>query len=255
MSSGPIATEPGSASLQHPDYWWYRARARLLHAALGDFLGTPRRTLDVGSADGPSVDWMSGGHRHVTVDVLPHGLVPGVGVCASALALPFPDDVFDVVSAFDVLEHCEPEALAMRELSRVLAPGGRLLLSVPAYQWAWTDHDVSAGHYRRYTRRRLLRAVRDAGLQPRRVTHAFASVFPFFVAERLLRRLRRGRGSPEQRLPRVPPSLDRLLMTLCHLDETVLRRYNVPFGSSVLVAAVKGGQMSAQPPGNTGSTT
>ena len=255
MSPHPIATEPGSASLQHPDYWWYRARARLLHAALGAFLGTPRRTLDVGSADGPSVDWMGSGHRHVTVDVLPHGLVAGVGVCASALALPFPDDVFDVVSAFDVLEHCEPEALAMRELARVLAPGGRLLLSVPAYQWAWTDHDVTAGHHRRYTRRQLLRAVRGAGLQPLRVTHAFAAVFPLFVAQRLLGRLRRGRGIPEQRLPPVSPSLDRVLMTLCHLDETVLRRYNVPFGSSVLVAAVKGGQMSGQPPGTIGDTT
>ena len=65
-----------------------------------------------------------------------------------------PTRSFEVVSAFDVLEHCEPEAVALRELRRVLEPGGRLLLSVPAYQWAWSDHDVANGHHRRYTRAR-----------------------------------------------------------------------------------------------------
>lgn len=237
----PPDVMPGSASLRQPDYWWYRARARLLRAALGRFLGTPERVLDVGSADGPSVGWMRGDHQHVTVDVLPHGLVPGEGVCASVLALPFPDGAFDVVSAFDVLEHCEPEAAAMRELTRVLAPGGRLLMSVPAYGWAWTDHDVRAGHHRRYTRGRLLRTVRTAGLRPRRVTYAFSAVFPFFVAERLLRRVSRARGAAPRPLTPVPPALDRLLMRLCGVDERVLAGRDLPFGSSVLVAAAKDG--------------
>jgi len=152
----------GSASIEQPDYWWYRARAELLRAALGDHLGTPDRLLDVGSADGPSVTWMDGAEQHVSVDLDPRGLVPGHGVRASALDLPFPDATFEVVAAFDVIEHCEPEARAVAELARVLRPGGRLLLSVPAYQWAWTDHDVRAGHHRRYTRPRLLAAVEAA---------------------------------------------------------------------------------------------
>ena len=86
------------------------------------------------------------------LDIDPRGLEPG-GVCGSALALPFGDATFDVVCAFDVVEHCEPEALALAELARVLKPGGRLLISVPAYQWAWTEFDEENGHHRRYTRR------------------------------------------------------------------------------------------------------
>ncbi|HEX5861657.1 MAG TPA: class I SAM-dependent methyltransferase, partial [Nocardioides sp.] len=156
-------SQPGSSSIGQPDYWWYRARTELLRAALGDHLGQPRRLLDVGSADGPSVKWMQGDHQRVAIDLDPRGLAPGDGVCASALALPFRDGSFDVVGAFDVVEHCDPEDRALAELARVLVPGGRLLLSVPAYQWAWTDHDVRAGHYRRYTRPRLLAAVQDAG--------------------------------------------------------------------------------------------
>ena len=105
-------------------------------------------------------------------------------MCTSALALPFRDGSFDLVGAFDVVEHCEPEAQALGELARVLEPGGRLLLSVPAYQWAWSDHDVRAGHYRRYTRPRLLAAVRAAGFEVDRCTYGFAGVFPMFAAER-----------------------------------------------------------------------
>lgn len=229
---------PGSGSLEQPDYWWYRARAQLLQSALGDYLGQPERVLDVGSADGPSVGWMRGAHQRVAIDVDPRGLQAGGGVCASALALPFPDGTFDVVGAFDVLEHCEPEKQAIDELARVLAPDGRLLISVPAYQWAWSDHDVAAGHYRRYTERRLVEVVRGAGLVVLRSTHAFGAVFPFFAAERLLRRVRSRPAEPRQ-LPPVPPTMDRLLMSLSQLERRMLLNHDIPFGSSVLLAAAR----------------
>jgi len=232
-----IRSQPGSSSIQQPDYWWYRARTQLLQAALGDFLGQPRRLLDVGSADGPSVQWMQGDHQRVAIDVDPRGLAPGEGVCASALALPFRDGSFDVVGAFDVVEHCEPEDLALAELARVLAPGGRLLLSVPAYQWAWTDHDVQAGHYRRYTRPRLVAAVEGAGLVVRRCTHGFAGVFPMFAAERVVRRLRR--PTPGDGLPQVSTTLDSLFMKLSRAETRLLRRRDLPFGSSIFLSAEK----------------
>ncbi len=232
-------THTGSASLQQPDYWWYRARSDLLQVALGPFLGDPEQVLDVGSADGPSVGWMRGRGLRVAVDVDPRGLSAHGGVCGSALALPFAAETFEVVGAFDVVEHCEPEALAMAELARVLMPGGRLLMSVPAYQWAWSDHDVRAGHYRRYTRPRVLAAVEEAGLEVRRATYAFSAVFPFFVAERVVRRMRGRMRRPASGLTPVPGALDRVLMALAGLDGRVLRRFDLPFGSSVFVAAVK----------------
>ncbi|HZJ05924.1 MAG TPA: class I SAM-dependent methyltransferase [Nocardioidaceae bacterium] len=233
-------TQPGSSSLTQPDYWWYRARTDLLKVALESFMGDPVRTLDVGSADGPSVGWMRGSSRRVNLDLNPGGLTPGEGVCGSAMALPFADEVFDVVAAFDVVEHCEQESVAMDELARVLAPGGRMLLSVPAYQWAWTDHDIRAGHFRRYTRRRLVTLVEGAGLSVERATYAFSAVFPFFVAERVLRRLKRRAGRPpDPALAPVTPRVDWLLMALSRLDHRILRDRDLPFGSSVFLAALK----------------
>lgn len=245
--AGPTPATPhgGSPSIEQPDYWWYVARADLLRTVLGPFVGTPERLLDVGSADGPSVGWVSAPQK-VSLDLDPRGLLPPSGVCGSLLALPFADASFEVVTAFDVLEHCEPESVALRELHRVLEPGGRLLLSVPAYQWAWSDHDVANGHHRRYTRVRVVAAVEEAGFEVRRATYGFGGVFPLFVAERVVRgvrhRLRPSRTDAPADVVDVPPvgpTAERVLLGLCRLDDRLLRRRDLPFGSSVFLAAVR----------------
>ena len=221
-------TQPArSASITQPDYWWYRARADLLHTVLNSFVQEPRLVLDVD----------------------PSGLGTG-GVCGSAMALPFADATFDVVAAFDVVEHCEPETSVLDELCRVLVPAGRLFISVPAYQWAWTRFDELSGHHRRYTRPRIVHAVEAAGLRVERSTYAFMSVFPFFALDRLRSRLRqaitrdsRSQGeSAEPTLPELSPATERVLMGLSRIDRGLLGRVNLPFGSSVIVVATKATQ-------------
>lgn len=221
----------GSGSLDNPTYWWYVARARLLQTVLGSYVPAGARVLDVGSADGPSVAWL--GDR-VALDIDPRGLRPG-GVCGAVETLPFPDDRFDVASAFDVVEHCQDEALALSELRRVVKPGGVVLLAVPAYQWMWSAFDVRAGHYRRYTRPRLRRAVEAVDLKVERATYVFASTLPFFLAARLLTKLK-GTGDRVRPLPSI---VERLLLAGAKLDEAMLHRWNLPAGSSVVLIARK----------------
>lgn len=233
----------GSASIVIPDYWWYVARADLLEAALRPHVEGAGLALDLGSADGPSAAWFrEAARRTVSLDIDPRGLGAG-GVCGSALSLPFEDGAFDAVSAFDVIEHCEPEATALAEVHRVLRPGGRFVMSVPAYAWAWTDFDVANGHHRRYTTGRAVAAVERAGFTVQRATYGFATVFPMFVAERLARKISRRRvGGPADivSLPRLPRPLNRMLLGLSRVDEAVLARRDLPFGSSVFLAATAG---------------
>jgi SAM-dependent methyltransferase len=217
----------------------------MLRTALERYVGNPRRLLDVGSADGPSVGWLTAAQK-VSLDLDPRGLDAPTGICGSVLALPFADAAFEVVGAFDVIEHCEPEATALAELRRVLEPGGRLLMSVPAYQWAWSDHDVANGHYRRYTRPRAVSAVTAAGFEVVRATYGFAGVFPAFAAERAVRglqqrfgRSRRTEAADVVDLPPVGPAVERALVALCGIDRRALEHGDLPFGSSVFLAAVK----------------
>ena len=234
----------GSPSIEVPDYWWYVARADLLETALRSHVQGSGLTLDLGSADGPSASWLRDAvSRTVALDIDPRGLGSD-GVCGSALALPFADETFEVVSAFDVIEHCDPESQALAEVRRVLKPRGRFVMSVPAYTWAWSDFDVANGHHRRYTRQRARSAVEAAGFSVQRVTHGFASVFPMFVAERAARKLRgrRAQGAVDiVEVPTVPKPLNDALLALSRFDRHILSRADLPFGSSIFLAATRVG--------------
>ncbi len=80
----------------------------------------------------------------------------GRGTCGNVTALPFADQSFDLVAAFDIIEHVEDDATAFAELARVCRPGGVLLLSVPLHPQAWTGFDEIVGHCRRYVPAELL---------------------------------------------------------------------------------------------------
>ena len=239
---GPAHGHGGSPSIEVPDYWWYVARADLLETALRSHVQGAGLTLDLGSADGPSASWLRDAvARTVSLDIDPRGLGSD-GVCGSALALPFADETFEAVSAFDVIEHCDPESQALAEVRRVLKPGGRLVMSVPAYTWAWSDFDVANGHHRRYTRARARIAVEAAGFSVQRVTHGFASVFPMFAAERVARKVRRkgAQGAVDVvEVPSVPKPLNDALLAMSRLDRHILSRADLPFGSSVFLAATR----------------
>lgn len=231
-----LSAQPQSPSVAQPDYWWYRARSGLLRTVMEPHLGDPDRVLDVGSADGPSVSWMRERGQRIAVDLDITALSPG-DVCASAMELPFADATFDVVAAFDVLEHCDDEGMAVAEFARVLRPGGRLLIAVPAYQWAWTQFDTDIGHHRRYTRRRLTCVLEAYGLQVHRASYMFAGTLPIFTAQRMLKMVQKSKPAPDTSLPDVSATAEKLLMGLCRVDQRLLRRRNLPFGSSVVAVA------------------
>ena len=139
-------------------------------------------------------------HPHVSLDLFPDGLRPARALAGRRWRCPSRDEAFDVVARLRRRRALRATTRSRSPSStRVLRPGGRMLLSVPAYHWAWSDHDVRAGHHRRYTRPRLVRPGRGAGLTVERPTYAFGSVFPFFLAERLAAGSGPGRPSGDSR--------------------------------------------------------
>jgi SAM-dependent methyltransferase len=177
-------------------HWWYRGRRTVLERVIADLrLPARARILDAGCGSGRNM-----------VDLARHGTVTGIelsetSVClararnsgevveGSVLEMPFPADSFDLAASLDVIEHLEDDLLALRELRRTVAPGGALLVTVPAYQWLWSGHDEINHHHRRYTRRSLQHVAEQAGWELVRTSYFNSLLLPVAIALRLLERL------------------------------------------------------------------
>ena len=149
--------------------------------------------------------------------------------------LPFGDAAFELAVALDVLEHVADDEAALCELARVVAPGGRLLVTVPQYASLWGEHDVLAHHHRRYTRALLLGRAARAGFEAERVTAFNTVLLPAIAAARLAQRARR-RAQPASDLGRTPPgAVNGALERVLRAEAAVIRRgRDLPAGVSLL---------------------
>lgn len=226
-------------------HWWYRARRALVTQMLAGELPPAARVIDVGCGTGDNLaalDAAAGGPV-VGVELSPYAIrhaprspqgAVRVGV-ARAEHLPFPDACADLVTSMDVIEHLDDDA-ALADYHRVLRPGGKLLLTVPAYQWLWSDHDVWAAHRRRYSRRSLVGAVERAGFRPRRVTYFNSFLVPPAAVLRRTPARHLVKGEQDE-VGAASPTVDRVMTGLATLERRWARHRSVPFGLSIACLA------------------
>ena len=227
------------------EHWWFSAKRALVVQALSCGDGPRGLAVDVGCGTGAVLDDLVAlGHPQVLgTDLDPHALrltarrLPeGAGVArAVAEALPLPTGAVDVLTSLDVVEHLVDDVLALREYARVLRPGGRLLLAVPAYAWAWSEHDVALGHQRRYGRARLEEVVTAAGFVDVQVRwfHSWLVPLAFGLRRTPLRRLVAGR--PVESVSMGGARQNAVGHALAGLD----RRTPLPFGLSLFLTATR----------------
>jgi SAM-dependent methyltransferase len=176
-------------------HWWFRSRRRVVQALLERAgLGPSPRILDAGCGTGRNlVEYAALGEVEgvdFSAEAVEFCRLRGLaGVRQAALEqLPYESDRFDLIVATDVVEHLDDDRLALAELGRVAAPGGRLVLTVPAYTWLWSRHDESLHHKRRYTAGRMRAQLVAAGWQPLFSTYFFTALLPGVAAVRAFRR-------------------------------------------------------------------
>lgn len=149
-------------------HWWYRERRAILRRSTRTLV--PGRALDIGSAGGGNTRVLrDAGWSTVAVEYDDVGASIALSreltvVRADGCVLPFPDGLFDLVVAFDVLEHIVDDRRAASEIHRVLRPGGIALIAVPSGMDLWSAHDEAVGHVRRYERDELRSLVEGSGL-------------------------------------------------------------------------------------------
>lgn len=222
------------------DHWWFVGK-RLILRALLDGQPVGARLLDLGCGTGGILrDWTDRG-ACVGMDGSPLAL----RICKrrgfSVLArgdlerLPFRDGAFDTIVLMDVLEHLDDDRGLLRGAARLCAPGGRVVVSVPAFQLLWSRHDETFGHRRRYRARQLEAIFDAAGLERERTTYTNFLVFPVALVWRVLSRvLRLGRSGPGHDFWPVPGWLNALLVRAYRLEAWWLARADLPVGVSVV---------------------
>jgi len=230
-------------------YWWFVARREAALRFAEDFRPPrrPLRILDAGCGTGALLERLQNRPevevygRDCSGEALPYTRQRGHGrlVQGDLTCLPFPDGTFDLITALDVVEHIREDEGALREVNRVLRPGGVLLVSVPAFHFLWGPHDTALRHVRRYTAREVAALMRRSGFQVSKLTYLLALLFPAFVAQRLLTKLRPNTENPQAQLVRVSKTLNRFLILLQGAELAVARRLSLPFGATVFCVARK----------------
>ena len=224
-------------------HWWYRGRRRVIRAEL-DRLGLPAgaRLLDAGCGSGRTMqelaDYGEVSGIELSEDAAAVARARGHGeVRVGSLAqLPWEDATFDLITCLDVIEHIDDDVGALGELRRVCVPGGRLLVTVPAYRMLWSAHDEANHHKRRYSRHLLRGATLAAGWRVERVTSFNSLLLAPAAAVRLARRrFANGNGYAGEDLSIGPVWLNGALERMLAIEASWLGRgRTLPAGLSLL---------------------
>ena len=236
-------------ALREERHWWYAGMRRVALAVLASALDGRRdlSILDAGCGTGGTTVELRRFGRVVGVDLAWAALEPARARGLARLArgsiehLPFPERSFDVATSFEVVYHLgvASDTSALREIRRVLKPGGLFLLRVPAHDWLRGEHDRLVHTRHRYSRIEVANKLGDAGFSVEQLTWANTVLFPPAVAKRLLERSdRRATSSGEPDLWQPPGPINAVLESAVAVEASLIpRRVPLPFGLSILAVA------------------
>jgi SAM-dependent methyltransferase len=224
-------------------HWWYCARRKIIADLIRREaqLPTHARILEIGCGTGHNLPMLSGfGHvdglelddearalseKRLGREIMRSPLPELAGV---------PDKHYDLIGAFDVIEHIDDDEAAIGSIAAKLKPGARFIMTVPAHQWMWTAHDVANHHKRRYSKRGLRQLIERSPLKLERVGYFNSLLFPVAVAERTASKLR-GKDNGDVTLPPAP--LNAALQAVFAAERHLVGRLPLPPGLSLFAVA------------------
>lgn len=245
--------------LEEDRHAWFAGRTRAIQKYLDAEVGEApaggggRRVLDIGSGAGNMAHHLAHYGAVTGLDFNPRPLpvaqARGLDVVrGSGSELPFPDATFDLVALLDTIEHIPDELAVLNEVQRVLKPGGKVIITVPAFMSLWSYNDEINDHQRRYTAPELRQKLELCGLHPTRSSYNNFFLFPPIAAIRLLRPYNPGLESPhltedadvyQVEMEPIPEPVNSLLHASGWLEAEMLERFSLPFGVSIIAVARK----------------
>ncbi|MGQ0549332.1 MAG: methyltransferase domain-containing protein [Armatimonadota bacterium] len=244
VEPGPNEQEIARLARSDQTSWWIRGRRALISAVLKAQAHAMRGTVaDLGCGAGGMLEPLReyGGVVGIDISPLAVTLCRSKGYRGLAMGtlerLPLREDTLALTGMTDVLEHVPDDRRVVRECLRALKPGGMLLITVPALQWLYGEHDRALGHVRRYSRAGLRALLEECGFHVERITYFNTLLLPLVIVARLLC----ARGAPR---PQADP-LDLgnpwnwLAYHMLLLERAIIRVLDLPVGLSLLCVARK----------------
>lgn len=223
-------------------HWWFVGRRMILSRLLKSLHLPPNASiLEVGSGTGGNLKMLSTfGHvsamemdataRSICSEKTGGQFDVRPGSCPKNI--PFENQKFDLICMFDVLEHIDEDVETLTALKALLADGGRILITVPAYRWLLSAHDEFLHHKRRYSKLEFRQKIAAAGFHLSKVSYFNTILFPIAALVRLKDRLLGNTKPTGGSVP--PPLLNDLLTTLFGSERFFLAKMGFPFGVSLL---------------------
>ncbi|MEA2512156.1 MAG: hypothetical protein QOJ59_1643 [Thermomicrobiales bacterium] len=233
-------------------HWWFRWRFDLISDVLGSLQRDGQlRILDAGCGTGQMLKCLESHGEAIGIDSSPQAIgyarERGVKrlVRGSITDPPFRNGSFDCVVSLDVIEHVDDDVDILTKLREVVKPGGHLIVTVPAFQTLWSEHDEINQHKRRYRAGQLRHLIQEAGFDVERVSYCntalFLPVLAMRKAKNLLRWARRARraadDSLQSDLDEYPAPINAALYWLMRGEARLMRHVDLPFGVSILAVA------------------
>jgi SAM-dependent methyltransferase len=224
-------------------HWWYRARREVLAALIRRLARPPAgaQVLEIGCGTGHNLPMLAQfgevhaleldeearthAQRRLGREIMSAPLPELAGV---------PDRAYDLIGAFDVIEHIDDDAAAVRSIAGKLKRGGKFVMTVPAHSWMWSAHDVVNHHKRRYSKRALKALIGASPLRLEGIGYFNSLLFPAAVAERLSSKLR-GKDDANVKLPPAP--LNTILERTFASERHLVGRVPLPPGLSLYAVA------------------
>jgi SAM-dependent methyltransferase len=224
-------------------HWWYRARRDVLANLIRREALPPQnaKILEIGCGTGHNLA-MLGQFGHVDgleLDDEARALSERrLGRSIMSAPLPelagVPGRHYDLIGAFDVIEHIDDDHAALASIATKLKPGGKFVIAVPAHQWMWSAHDVVNHHKRRYSKRALRQLIERSPLTLDKIGYFNSLLFPLAIAERAASKLR-GKDRADVNLPPAP--LNAALEKVFAAERYLVGRLPLPPGLSLFAVA------------------
>lgn len=229
-------------------HWWYEGRRQILATLIKRLhLPTGARILEAGCGPGANLKMLS---RFGEVfafepdDFAISHCRENSGIAAERLQtgfLPAPipfNEPFDLVGAFDVIEHVEADSESLKALHTLTKPGGYALFTVPAYPFLWSQHDVVNHHKRRYLRSQFKKLLTEAGYTVEFISYYNSALFPLVVLVRFIKKTLKVKDSPDETLPRYEV-INQVLRLVFAAERFLLGRIPLPCGVSIIAVCRK----------------